>query len=433
MRTRVLAADLLTWYLRHASRRATRFDTIDHVDAPRPLPGRHYLLYAHIPFCESLCPFCPFHRRRFDPPLARQYFHALNREIRRYHDLGYAFTEAYVGGGTPTVLPEELCTTLQLIRALFPVKRISCETNPSHLREEVLAPLRHAGVNRLSVGVQSLDDELLKAMGRFEPYGSGAEIVERLHATQGRFDTLNVDMIFNLPHQTRASLAHDIHTLTRVVGVDQISFYPLMSSGAAREPARAPGEAQLYETILASVGEEYRLVSAWCVSRRQESIDEYIVEHDEYVGTGSGAFSHLDGVMYSTTFSVPEYIERVTAGRTALVARKCLTHRERMQYDLLMRLFGLALPKRLMQQKYGPRYARQLWKELLALRLLGAIEDDGQHYRLTRRGLYYGVVIMREFFNSVNHFRAQMRERAMPDPRDARPPSPGASGVPAGS
>jgi coproporphyrinogen III oxidase-like Fe-S oxidoreductase len=102
----------------------------------------------------------------------------------------------------------------------------------------------------------------------------------------------------------------------------------------------------------------------------------------------------------------------VAAGRTAVVARKCLTERERMQYDLFMRLFGLALPKRIMEQKYGAHYQRRLWTELLALRLLGAVQDDGQTYRLTRRGLYYWVVIMREFFNGVNHFRAQMRERA---------------------
>lgn len=415
----MLAADVLTWYLRHASRKATRFDPVDEVTTPRPKPGRDYLLYVHIPFCESLCPFCPFHRRKFDPVLATQYFQALNTEIRRYHDLGYAFTDTYIGGGTPTVQPAELSRTLRLIRDLYPVRRISVETNPSHLRDEVLSALKDAGVNRLSVGVQSLDDRLLEAMGRLEPYGSAAEITERLVATQGRFDTLNVDMIFNLPHQTRASLENDIRTLTRVVHVDQISFYPLMASGAAREvltqthgAARSRSEAQLYETILSSVGDAYRLTSAWCFSRRDGSIDEYIVDHDEFVGTGSGAFGYLDGTMYSTTFSVHDYIERLSHGRPAVVARKCLNKRERIQYDFFMRLFGLSLPKSVMQQKYGAQYRRRLWKELLALRLLGAVDEDRETYRLTRRGQYYWVVIMREFFNSVNHFREQMRARA---------------------
>ena len=91
--------------------------------------------------------------------------------------------------------------TLELVRSLFPVRQISVETNPNHLREDVLSVLKSAGVDRLSVGIQTFDNDLLKDIGRYAPYGSGEQNRERLEFAQGRFGTLNADMIFNLPRQ----------------------------------------------------------------------------------------------------------------------------------------------------------------------------------------------------------------------------------------
>ena len=142
-------------------------------DDPRPR-----LLYLHIPFCEKLCPYCSFNRFVFEENLCRDYFRALRKELLLYRDLGYDFGGIYVGGGTPTVLIDELTETIALARASFHIRELSVETNPNHLTEDRLTALQRAGVNRLSVGVQSFDDGLLKKMDRYDKYGSGAEIAE---------------------------------------------------------------------------------------------------------------------------------------------------------------------------------------------------------------------------------------------------------------
>ena len=98
-------------------------------------------LYVHVPFCEVLCPFCSFHRVRYDAPKSSRYFEALRREIRLYHQAGFRFSDVYVGGGTPTVNADELLATLALVRSLSPVRTISIETNPNHLDP---APARYA-------------------------------------------------------------------------------------------------------------------------------------------------------------------------------------------------------------------------------------------------------------------------------------------------
>ena len=165
---------LLLRAFRFRTRRFLRMENSPGLVPPPPDSGSG-CLYLHIPFCPALCPFCSFHRVQHHHGLAQRYFHSLREEVRRYHEAGFGFSSAYFGGGTPTTEPAELVETIQLVRRLFGVRDISVETNPKDLVPEILFPLRDAGVTRLSVGVQSFDDRLLKDMERFDKYGSGAE------------------------------------------------------------------------------------------------------------------------------------------------------------------------------------------------------------------------------------------------------------------
>lgn len=406
--------------LRHEYAASLRF-TVPVAENPAPPPGPAQL-YVHVPFCESLCPFCSFHRVLFSPAKAYGYFDALRREIRSYRERGFSFESVYVGGGTPTADLTELLRTLELIRSLWPIRTISVETNPNHLTATVLAALSSAGVGRLSVGVQSFDDSLLKQMRRYNAYGSGAAICERLAMAQGRVPTLNVDMMFNFARQTRESLDHDLETLLGL-GVDQVSFYPLMTAPSARlRLQQALGTAdlghtfELYERIRAAMDAGYEPSSAWCFSRRPAAggaapgmIDEYITGADDYVGVGSGAFSYVNGLMCSTTFSLKQYRARVAAGLPAITRSTRLTARQRMRYDFLVRLFGLSLPYEYVRRKHGAAFWWLLAPELGVMRALGATRHDADAIRLTPRGMYCWVLMMTEFFNAVNAFRDSMR------------------------
>jgi coproporphyrinogen III oxidase-like Fe-S oxidoreductase len=406
---------LLGNYSRGTFARLMQFE----LGVPAVLPAaraRPDVLYIHIPFCESLCPFCSFHRVRLDTAKAAGYFQSLRTELRLVAERGHRPSVVYVGGGTPTVLPDELGETLALARTLFPVRQISVETNPNHLREAVVATLQAAGVNRLSVGVQSFDDALLRKMGRHDSYGSGQQIIERLEFVAGRFATLNADMIFNLPHQSPASLQRDLQILRDRIGIDQISWYPLMSSKrTARAMLHMMGNVSLerersgYDMIRSALAHDYHLSSVWCFSRSPGLIDEYIIADTSYLGIGSGAFSYLDGAVYANSFSLRRYVRFIAERGSATTAVRHLTRRERLYYDLLMTLFGLVLRKPEMNRKHHGHFTRLLRKELLLLRAVGAIADHGDTLRLTRNGQYLWVVLLREFFNGVNNFRDQMR------------------------
>ena len=315
---------------------------------PQPDTGRRYLLYLHIPFCVTLCPFCSFHRVRFKEERARHYFAALEREIALAADAGFRFSEVYLGGGTPTVLPDQLFALIRKLRDDYAVRQVSAETNPDDIRDAVLDKIAGAGINRLSVGVQSFDDALLRQMQRFEKYGSGDVISKRLRNAQHRFDTLNVDMIFNLPSQSAASLLRDLHILTDEVGATQVSWYPLMTAPSTRKSMEQSmgrsdfaREREFYEMISEHMlGRGYVRSTAWCFSRGQALIDEYITDNDEYLGLGSGAFSYIDGSVFGSTFSINHYLERIGAGKSGITRVQKLGRSDQRSYWLLMKLFA---------------------------------------------------------------------------------------------
>jgi len=388
---------------------------------PDPVPGREYLLYAHVPFCTRLCPYCSFNRFPFEEERTVAYFKRLREEMRFVADQGFNCTSMYVGGGTPTVMIDELCKTIDLAKSLFEIREVSSETNPDHLIPEIVDPLVER-VDRFSVGVQSFDDSLLKQMDRYDKYGSAAEILERIQSIEGRFHSLNVDMIFNFPSQTEEMLLRDVE-MVKASGTNQTTFYPLMVSPAVESSLKkAVGavsysrEQRYYHTLVEALSDSFELASAWTFSRVAGGmIDEYIVDYEDYVGIGSGAFSFLEGSLYTNTFSLAAYADRIDAGMTPASGKRTFGKGDRMRYRFLMGLFGLSLDKKAFERDFGVSIERGLPLEMAFMRLNGAFDvDDAERLTLSPKGRYLLVAMMRQFFIGVNNLRDQARA-ALPE------------------
>ena len=457
---------------------------------PGPKLGQRYTLYAHVPFCERLCPYCSFNRYPFSTERAVSYFANLRQEMRMLQEMGYSFESLYIGGGTPTIMIDELCETIDLARELFSLKEVSTETNPNHLIPEIVGKLSKR-VQRLSVGVQSFDDSLLRQMERYDKYGSGMQILERIMASRDSFDSLNVDMIFNFPSQSEDMLITDLACILESK-TSQVTFYPLMASPAvARSLAQTLGqvdyrrEERYYQIICEALagGENpsYTFGSAWTFkllaggsasgsasgsaggsaggseisstsggvgsstsggvgsstsggtggsasgnagggasvsagggtsgsatgnAGGSAMIDEYIVDYEEYPAIGSGGLSYLNGSLYVNTFSLSEYSKAIEAGYMSVAGRTEFSKWDRMRYRFMMQLFGLRLDKKQWERDFGCSVARGLPMEYAFFKLAGAIgyEDDAE-IRLSPRGRYLLVALMREFFIGVNKVR----------------------------
>ncbi len=395
-----MLAKIVEWIVRREGRSFTELDrTNGWRRPPEPREGAH--LYVHMPFCRRPCPFCSFNRYPYVREKAVSYIKALKNEIEMYASADFDFSVLYVGGGTPTVDIELLAEVLDKLRSTFSLEEISVEANPDDIDEESIEILRSCGVDRLSVGVQSFSDRILREMGRLSH--TGEEAMRSISLAEGRFKTLNVDLIFGLPNQSMMDLRRDLG-IVKELGVDQVTFYPLMPSPHKRNAlerkfnrVRIEREKEYYLEILRNMRERYRPSTVWCFSRGDHMIDEYIVRCDDYIGMGSGSMSLVGGRYYVNSFSLERYSRFVERGLFPVVFEKELEPRKLAGYHFLTRIFGL-------EADYREEY-NVLRKELTFLRLFGIIERKGEKLRVTERGMYPMSVAMREFFSCLNALR----------------------------
>ena len=387
-------------------------------DYPAPHPGQRYMLYAHVPFCEQLCPYCSFNRFPYDSGRAAAYFANLRTEMRMLSEMGYNFHTLYIGGGTPTVSVQELCATIDLAHELFDITEVSSETNPNHLDPAILDAL-DGRIQRLSVGVQSSNNDLLRSMDRYHKYGSAEQIFERIRMATPYFDSLNIDMIFNFPAQTEDILVNDIAYAIES-GAGQVTFYPLMCSPSVeRKLAESVGEVHYvreqayYETICAGLlGEGFSMSSAWTFNRYPQSmIDEYVVNAEEYPAIGSGGIAFLGNRLFVNTFSINDYNQAIQEGRLSVMGQACFSRRDQMRYRFMMQLFGLRLDKHQFEHDFGCTPDQGLPFEMAFMSAVGAFATNtADEITLTPKGRYLMVVMMRQFFIGVNKLRDQARE-----------------------
>jgi coproporphyrinogen III oxidase-like Fe-S oxidoreductase len=378
--------------------------------------GEQISLYIHIPFCRTLCPFCCFNRYLYKEDSAREYYVNLKKELDLYAQKGFTFSDLYIGGGTPTLLMDELLKFIAYSKNKFNIREISMETTPHELNRENITRLKGAGVKRLSVGVQSFDDDNLKAMGRV--LCMGEETKERLLLAQGQFTTLNIDLIFNFPFQSLENFRADIDTFKKL-GIDQVTFYPLMpsphkKSAMERKFARVDNsrEKKFYDIILKEIfNQDYTASTVWCFSRGKQMIDEYIVDYADYIGIGSGSVSLVNGNFFVNSFSLQKYANLTGQNRLPVVHLRKLSEGEYLRYYLLTKLFGMKVNKEQFRHHFGFDIHEKLGRELLMLKIAGAIKEQNNQILITPRGMYTVSVMMREFFASLNTLREYSIEK----------------------
>ena len=139
----MLSERMLTSVVRQCTNKYLKLNSTTECRMPVPVPGQRYMLYMHVPFCERLCPYCSFNRFPYAEDRARPYFANMRKEMLMLKDLGYDFDSVYIGGGTPTILLDELCDTIDLARETFSIKEVSSETNPEPPHPEL--PRQAAG------------------------------------------------------------------------------------------------------------------------------------------------------------------------------------------------------------------------------------------------------------------------------------------------
>ena len=388
-----LICDLVSRIVRFEGRKFLALKPGLQEDILRPEGGPEPVLYIHIPFCRRLCPYCSFNRYPFEEERTRRYFRQLRRELDLYLERGFTFRSFYFGGGTPTVLMDELVAFLEYLHSRLPVEEISLETNPRDVTPETVQTLKGLGVKRLSMGVQSFDDGMLRAMGRLSH--TGQEAIQKINLAQGQFETFNIDLLYNFPTQTLELFRRDIE-MVKELGIDQVTFYPLMPAPKKRHAMErrfskidTHRERRFYDLILQEIYQDgYRPSTVWCFSRGDRMIDEYIIDYQDYIALGSGSVGLYRGLFYANHFDLDNYGQKVQSGQLPIAMSRVLPRRDLLRYHLLTQLFGMELKEEAHRRRFGRTPEEDLGLELSALRLIGAVERTPRGYKVTERGMY---------------------------------------------
>lgn len=423
----LISERILTNLVKSMTKRTLELKPTGETRFPDPDPNRRYMLYMHVPFCERLCPYCSFNRYPFRSEIAAPYFKSMREEMLMLADQGYDIESIYLGGGTPTVMLDELCETLDLAREIWDIEEVGSETNPNHLEQPWLDALK-GRVQRMSVGVQSFNDDLLRTMDRYDKYGSSELIMERIHNALPYFDSLNVDMIFNFPTQTEDMLFTDLEKIVEC-GARQTTFSPLyVSNATAAKMAQTLGkmdwnrEFRFYKILdgVLTGGDNpfFRRETVWTFNRLNENgeedhtlkIDEFQTSYVDYPAIGSGSITHLGGALYVNDFSISDYNRDIAEGRMSIMGKSVLSKADLMRYHFLLNLYRMRLDKNRFKEEFGISVELGLPAEMAFMRLHGAFEtDDANELTLTEMGRYLVLIMYRQFLSGMNNLREQAR------------------------
>lgn len=401
--------------------------------AAQPILG----LYLHIPWCQARCIYCDFNTYvDSEPALKRRYHLALLREIRQAGTaLGQpSLDTVFIGGGTPTTLPAawlvELVETIKASFALRPDAEVTVEANPGTLSTGYLHQLRQGGVNRLSLGVQSFNDDELRFLSRLHSADTARDAVEQARAAG--FDNLSLDLIFNLPQQILTQWQFNLQEAISLAP-EHLSLYSLivepgtlLHRQVTEGQVPAPDDdvaARMYtwamEALDAAGYVQYEISnwardggeSFWQTPRLASAHNLIYWRNQPYLGLGAGAYGTLNGERWMNVKRPQSYIARIEQG-TGLGSARDEENREHIDRSTAMAehiLLGLRLVREgVGAAEFEARYEVAL-QDHYARSITYSLEHglaewievpDGPHLRLTKEGRLLANQVMIQFLTS---------------------------------
>ncbi|MDU4446083.1 radical SAM family heme chaperone HemW [Streptococcus mitis] len=365
--------------------------------------------YVHIPFCTQICYYCDFSKVFIKNQPVDSYLEHLLEEFRSY-DIQKLST-LYIGGGTPTALSapqlEVLLNGLTKNLDLSALEELTIEANPGDLDADKIAVLKNSAVNRVSLGVQTFDDKMLKKIGRSHLEKDIYENIDRLKLAG--FDNISIDLIYALPGQTMEQVKDNV---AKAIGLDipHMSLYSLilenhtvfmnrMRRGKLPLP-KEELEAEMFEYIIAELeraGFEHYEISNFSKSGFESRHNLMYWDNAEYYGIGAGASGYVNGVRYKNHGPIRHYLSAVEEGN-ARITEEHLSQKEQMEEEMFLGLrkkSGVSMAR--FEEKFGRTFDGLYGEIVRDLVQQGLMQIEGDRVRMTKRGLFLGDTVAERF------------------------------------
>ncbi len=370
--------------------------------------------YIHIPFCEHICYYCDFNKVFLEGQPVDEYIQSLLTEIRltlEKHPTKVSET-IYIGGGTPTSLTaKQLDVLLTGIHRYLPThttKEFTVEANPGDLTAEKLDVFKAHGVNRLSMGVQTFDDRLLKKIGRKHSVQDVYDTIKLLEKKQ--FDNVSIDLIYALPGQTLESFRD---TLTKALAFDlpHYSMYSLIlenktmfmnwvRQGRLELPTQE-AETQMFEEAIiamAQSGHHQYEISNFAKKGKESMHNLVYWDNEHYFGFGAGASGYLNQKRYKNYGPIQHYMKPLKEQRLPIFETEEISRANQIEEEMflgLRKIEGVSL--RRFEEKFNKKLTTVYQHVIAELQQqqLAVLEED--YFRLTPKGLFIGNDVFEKF------------------------------------
>ena len=348
-------------------------------------------LYVHIPFCKSICDFCPYCKVRYSADLCDKYIDALIKEI---HIVGGQNTEKktvtslYFGGGTPALAATRIKEIVDALNEHFIITDgIGLELHPGNVNVETLQILKDAGVTKISIGIQSFCDKYQKILGRKKIDTSAMQ--SALAAVP--FETVSMDFIFALPEQTYNDLKSDID-MAFSLGANHIAIYPFIDFTFTKSPVVAmpkKEKRQLLDAITQyCLSKGYLRDSIWTFSSKPNAKYSSMTR-DNFLGFGCSATSLFKEQFKINTFNVESYCDRIASNNLATSLTIRFTKRQRMIYWLFWTAYSTKVNMKDFEKFFGVPLKKMYGFELWLSKRLGFVKEYDGIYEMTLKGAFY--------------------------------------------
>lgn len=375
--------------------------------------------YIHIPFCEHICHYCDFNKFFIKTQPVDEYLAALEKEMQHTIEQKgeQELKTIFIGGGTPTSLTvsqlDQLMDSIQ--RVLKPTKNLiefAVEANPDELSLDKLHVLKSAGVNRLSFGVQTFEDDLLKKIGRVHQQKDVLTSFERARAVG--FDNISLDLMFGLPHQekhhvmnsleTAFSLGAEHYSVYSLIVEPKTVFYNLMQKGKLHLPPQER-EAEMYELVMDEMerhGLKQYEISNYAKPGFESQHNLTYWSNEDYFGFGAGAHGYVDGIRNVNAGPVKHYLELIEQTGFPYKETHQVTKAEQIEEEMFLGLRKIEGVKSAhFQAKYGATPKMLFSTVLEELEEKGLIVQDDIGIRLTRKGKLLGNEVFQAFLGEL--------------------------------
>jgi oxygen-independent coproporphyrinogen-3 oxidase len=358
-------------------------------------------IYVHIPFCKTLCSFCPYNKIKYEERMIEQYKEALIAEINMVGQLfknKKKISSVYFGGGTPALMINELGEIIEVLKKNFNINsNIGIELHPSNINKDDLNKLKDIGFDMISIGIQSFQKESLNTLGR--EYIDGAEKVSL--AKEAGFKTIDVDLIFGIANQTEESLKNDFLTAFEL-GATQVSTYPFIDFSYANNRSKPLGKKEkkkllkVLEQISSKMDCERTAV--WTFAKKDTARYSSITR-DEFIGFGPSATSLTKEFFKMNTFSVEDYMACINNKKNSTSVIMKFNQRTRALYWLFWNAYILKFDNNKFKKLFGMKLEKMFSMELKLAKVLGLLNKVEDNYELTERGTYFYHLLEQKFTN----------------------------------